>query len=88
MTLLLSGPSFLCQSIPSFFGALVIYGLLLPAAAICDALGLDGFLRQYPGTIPNWLFLISLTVLAYCYSLTMALAVRGIIRFTRKIAGK
>jgi hypothetical protein len=66
----------------------VFGGVVLPAAVICEKLGLGQFNILGGSTIPDWLFFSVMIALLYLYSLGLVMVGRGVARFARWVSGQ
>jgi hypothetical protein len=65
---------------PEFLVGVFFFGLVIPAAVICEKLGFGQFSILGGSTIPDWLFFSVMLVLVYLYSLVLVMAGRGLVR--------
>ena len=63
---------------PEVVVGVLFFGLVIPAAAICEKLGFGEFSVLGGSTIPDWLFFTVMIVLVYLYSLVLVMAGRGV----------
>ena len=57
------------------------FAVVLPAAVICEKLGVGQFSFMGGSTVPDWLFSSVMIVLVYLYSLGLVMLVRWVVRF-------
>jgi|GEM_PF-3295752 hypothetical protein len=65
---------------PEFLVGVLFFGLVIPAAVICEKLGFGEFSILGGSTVPDWLFFSVMMVLMYLYSLLLVMAGRGVVR--------
>jgi len=63
---------------PEFVVGVMFFGVVIPAAVICEKLGFGEFSVLGGSTIPDWLFFSVMIVLVYLYSLVLVMAGRGV----------
>jgi hypothetical protein len=63
---------------PEFVVGVLFFGVVIPAAVICEKLGFGEFSVLGGSTIPDWLFFSVMIVLVYLYSLVLVMAGRGV----------
>jgi hypothetical protein len=76
---------------PEFVVGVLFFGVVIPAAVICEKLGFGQFNVLGGSTVPDWLFFSVMIVLVYLYCLVLVMAGRGLLRVTRgawKVGGK
>jgi len=65
---------------PEFVVGILFLGVVIPAAMICEKLGLGQFSIFGGSTIPDWVFVSVMVVLVYLYCLVAMMAGRGVVR--------
>jgi hypothetical protein len=65
---------------PQFLVGAFFFGLVIPAAVICEKLGFGQFSILGGSTVPEWLFVSVMMVVMYLYSLVLVMAGRGVVR--------
>jgi hypothetical protein len=68
---------------PEFIVGVLFFAVVIPAAVICEKLGLGQFNILGGSTIPDWLFSGAMMVLVYLYCLGLVMAGRGVVRMVR-----
>jgi hypothetical protein len=63
---------------PEFVVGVLFFGVVIPAAVICEKLGFGEFSVLGGSTIQDWLFFSVMIVLVYLYSLVLVMAGRGV----------
>ena len=58
----------------------LFFALVIPAAVICEKLGLGQFSILGGSTIPDWLFFSVMIVLVYLYCFVLVMVWRGVVR--------
>jgi hypothetical protein len=76
------------DQLPEQVVGVLLFAVLLPAAMICEKLGLGQFNILGGSTIPDWLFYSVMIVLLYLYSLGLVMVGRGVARFVRWVSGQ
>jgi hypothetical protein len=72
------------DELPEFVVGVLFVGVVIPAAVICEKLGLGQFNILGGSTIPDWLFFSVMMVLVYLYCLVLVMAGRGLARLAFK----
>ena len=65
---------------PEFVVGVLFFVVVIPAAVICEKLGLGQFNILGGSTVPDWLFFSVMMVLVYLYSLVLVMLGRGLVR--------
>jgi hypothetical protein len=65
---------------PEFLVGVLFFGLVIPAAVICEKLGFGEFSILGGSTVPDWLLFSVMMVLVYLYSLVLVMAGRLLVR--------
>ncbi|MBV8101109.1 MAG: hypothetical protein JOZ31_18350 [Verrucomicrobia bacterium] len=65
---------------PEFVVGVLFFGVVIPAAVICEKLGFGQFSILGASTIPDWLFLVAMMALVYLYCLVLVMAGRWVVR--------
>ena len=68
------------DELPEFVVGVLFFVVVIPAAVICEKLGLGQFNILGGSTIPDWLFFSAMMVLVYVYCLVLVMAGRGLVR--------
>jgi hypothetical protein len=84
-TVLLSLLGFRLDDLPEQVVAVVFVAVTLPAAVICERLGLGHFNIFSGNTIPDWLFSSVMIAVVYLYSLVFVLVGRFVARGLGKV---
>jgi hypothetical protein len=66
---------------PEFVVGVLFFGVVIPAAVICEKLGFGQFNILGGSTIPDWLFFSMVMVVVYLYGLVLVMVGRGVVRF-------
>ena len=80
------------DELPEFVVGVLFFVVVIPAAVICEKLGLGQFSILGSSTIPDWLFYSVMMVLVYVYCLVLVVAAREVVRLAlqakRRVRGE
>ena len=77
--------SFFINDLPEQIAGLLLIAVILPAAMICERLGLGHFNLLGNSTIPDWLFFCVMIGLVYLYSLILVVIGRLVWRACARV---